>query len=62
MYINPVHHQSWDPFKSEVVELPDVYYRVIASDGKTVLSESDTREDALRLASASILLPRGIRI
>ena len=58
MYIQPIHRRVWNERRSEVEELPDIYgYSVIANDGKTVLSEGESREEALRRASESILLP-----
>ena len=56
--VEPLVRRIWDDRAEEVVEL-DVYgYRVISSDGKTVLAEAETRESALRAASAFILMPQ----
>lgn len=61
-YVVEVAHQmQWDDEKSEVVELPSVYYRVVGSDGRTVLGTGETRSEALENASANILLPKGLR-
>jgi hypothetical protein len=58
MYIQPIRRRVWNEHKSEVEELPDIYgYAVIASDGKTVLAESESREEAMREACKRILLP-----
>lgn len=51
------HQMRWDDVKSEVVELPEIYYRVVGSDGKTVLGTGETRSEALENASSHILLP-----
>lgn len=48
----------WDDAKSEVVELSDVYYRVVGSDGRTILGTGETRAEALENASSHILLPK----
>ncbi|MDO8571705.1 MAG: hypothetical protein Q7R79_03420 [bacterium] len=58
-YVVEVAHQMrWDDIKSEVVELPEVYYRVVGSDGRTVLGTGETRIEALENASSHILLPK----
>lgn len=56
--VEAAHQMHWDDIKSEVVELPEVYYRVIGSDGKTVLGTGETRSEALENASSHILLPK----
>jgi hypothetical protein len=59
MYIQPIHRRVWNEHTSEVEELPDIYgYSVIANDGITVLSEGESREEAMREACKRILLPR----
>lgn len=58
--VEPIHRSIWDDVKGEVIEMPDIYgYRVMGSDGRT-LSEGSSREEALRSASESILLPKSI--
>jgi len=55
-------HMCWDAVKEEVVESQETYYRVIGSDGKTVLGTGESRAEALENASAHILLPGGRRV
>lgn len=56
--VEAAHQMRWDDIKSEVVELSDVYYRVIGSDGRTILGTGETRHEALENASEHILLPK----
>lgn len=55
--VEAAHQMRWCDVKNEVVEVDDLYYRVIGSDGKTVLGTGETRIEALENASSNILLP-----
>lgn len=54
--IEPIVRRVWDPYKEEVVELPEIYgYCVVDHNNGKTISEGETREEAMLRASEAIL-------